>query len=96
MTMATPHRHYEETAARIIADVHGCSGWEPDLGKADSVAQEAGIARARRLCVVIDNDGENLHITVTVNALNPALKVITPAASIAMPRQCELPAPMGW
>jgi voltage-gated potassium channel len=47
--------------------------------KRHSVLQEAGIARARGLCVVIDNDADNLYITVTAKALNPALKVITRA-----------------
>ena len=31
------------------------------------------------LCVVIDNDADNLYITVTAKALNPKLKVITRA-----------------
>ncbi len=47
--------------------------------KRHSVLQEAGIERARGLCVVIDNDADNLYITVTAKALNPALKVITRA-----------------
>jgi len=47
--------------------------------KRHSVLQEAGIARARGLCVVIDNDADNLYITVTAKSLNPNLKVITRA-----------------
>jgi voltage-gated potassium channel len=47
--------------------------------KRHSVLQEAGIARARGLCVVIDNDADNLYITVTAKSLNPKLKVITRA-----------------
>jgi voltage-gated potassium channel len=47
--------------------------------KRHSVLQEAGISRARGLCIVIDNDADNLYITVTAKALNPALKVITRA-----------------
>jgi voltage-gated potassium channel len=47
--------------------------------KRHSVLQEAGIARARGLCIVVDNDADNLYITVTAKALNPALKVITRA-----------------
>jgi len=47
--------------------------------KRHSVLQEAGIERARGLCVVIDNDADNLYITVTAKALNPKLKVITRA-----------------
>ncbi len=47
--------------------------------KRHSVLQEAGIARARGLCVVIDNDADNLYITITAKALNPNLKIITRA-----------------
>jgi len=47
--------------------------------KRHTVLQDAGIARARGLCVVIDNDADNLYITVTAKALNPKLKVITRA-----------------
>jgi len=41
--------------------------------------QAAGIERARGICVVIDNDSENLYITVTAKALNPKLRIITRA-----------------
>jgi voltage-gated potassium channel len=47
--------------------------------KRHSVLQKAGIMRARGLCIVIDNDADNLYITVTAKALNPKLKVITRA-----------------
>jgi voltage-gated potassium channel len=47
--------------------------------KRHSVLQEAGIERARGLCVVIDNDADNLYITITAKALNPKLKIITRA-----------------
>jgi voltage-gated potassium channel len=47
--------------------------------KRHSVLQEAGIDRARGLCVVIDNDADNLYITITAKALNPKLKIITRA-----------------
>jgi voltage-gated potassium channel len=47
--------------------------------KRHSVLEEAGIVRARGLCVVIDNDADNLYITVTAKSLNPKLKVITRA-----------------
>ena len=47
--------------------------------KRHSVLQEAGIDRARGLCVVIDNDADNLYITVTAKSLNPRLKIITRA-----------------
>jgi voltage-gated potassium channel len=47
--------------------------------KRHNVLQEAGIDRALGLCVVIDNDADNLYITVTAKALNAKLKVITRA-----------------
>jgi voltage-gated potassium channel len=47
--------------------------------KRHSVLEEAGIARARGLCVVIDNDADNLYITVTAKALNPKARIITRA-----------------
>jgi voltage-gated potassium channel len=39
----------------------------------------AGILRARGICIVIDNDADNLYITVTARSLNPSLKIITRA-----------------
>jgi voltage-gated potassium channel len=39
----------------------------------------AGIAQAQGICIVIDNDADNLYITVTARSLNPNLKIITRA-----------------
>jgi len=39
----------------------------------------AGIERARGICIVIDNDADNLYITVTARSLNPHIKIITRA-----------------
>ncbi|PYX40445.1 MAG: hypothetical protein DMG81_06220 [Acidobacteria bacterium] len=39
----------------------------------------AGIKRARGICIVIDNDADNLYITVTARSLNENLKIITRA-----------------
>jgi len=39
----------------------------------------AGIERARGICIVIDDDLENLSITITARSLNPKLKIITRA-----------------
>jgi voltage-gated potassium channel len=47
--------------------------------KRRSVLEEARIARARGISVVIDNDADNLYITVTAKSLNPKLKIITRA-----------------
>jgi voltage-gated potassium channel len=47
--------------------------------KRHDVLQAAGIERARGICIVIDNDADNLYITVTARSLNPNLKIITRA-----------------
>ena len=39
----------------------------------------AGIHRARGICIVIDNDADNLYITVTARSMNTNLKIITRA-----------------
>jgi voltage-gated potassium channel len=47
--------------------------------KRHDTLQAAGIERARGICVVIDNDADNLYITVSAKALNPKLRIITRA-----------------
>ena len=47
--------------------------------KRHDALQTAGIERARGICIVIDNDADNLYITVTAKAMNPGLKIITRA-----------------
>jgi voltage-gated potassium channel len=47
--------------------------------KRHDVLKTAGIARAHGICIVIDNDADNLYITVTARSLNPNVKVITRA-----------------
>jgi voltage-gated potassium channel len=47
--------------------------------KRHDVLLKAGIERARGICIVIDNDADNLYITVTARSLNPKLKIITRA-----------------
>ncbi len=47
--------------------------------KRHDILQTAGIERARGVCVVIDNDADNLYITVTAKSLNPKVKIITRA-----------------
>jgi voltage-gated potassium channel len=39
----------------------------------------AGIDRAHGICIVIDNDSDNLYITITAKAMNPKLRIITRA-----------------
>ena len=47
--------------------------------KRHSVLESAGIMRARGICALIDNDADNLYITITAKTLNPKLRVITRA-----------------
>lgn len=47
--------------------------------KRHDVLLTAGIERAVGICVVIDNDADNLYITVTAKSLNPHAKIITRA-----------------
>jgi voltage-gated potassium channel len=47
--------------------------------KRHDVLLAAGIERARGICIVIDNDADNLYITVTARSLNPKVKIITRA-----------------
>ena len=47
--------------------------------KRHDILMEAGIERARGICIVIDNDADNLYITVTARSLNPKAKIITRA-----------------
>lgn len=47
--------------------------------KRHDILLSAGLARARGICVVIDNDADNLYITVTARSLNADIKIITRA-----------------
>ena len=47
--------------------------------KRHDILQTAGIHRARGICIVIDNDADNLYITVTARSMNNDLKIITRA-----------------
>lgn len=47
--------------------------------KRHDVLLEAGLERARGICIVIDSDADNLYITVTARSLNPRIKIITRA-----------------
>lgn len=47
--------------------------------KERDVLLSAGIERARGICIVIDNDLDNLSITITARSLNAKLKIITRA-----------------
>jgi voltage-gated potassium channel len=47
--------------------------------KRHDILLAAGIHRARGICIVIDNDADNLYITVTARSMNANLKIITRA-----------------
>lgn len=47
--------------------------------KRHDILLQAGLERARGICIVIDNDADNLYITVTARSLNPKIKIITRA-----------------
>ncbi len=47
--------------------------------KRQDVLMEAGIERARGICIVIDSDADNLYITVTARSLSATAKIITRA-----------------
>lgn len=44
--------------------------------KRRAVLTEAGIDRAKGICVLIDNDADNLYTTITARSLNPDVKII--------------------
>jgi len=47
--------------------------------KRHDVLLKAGLERATGICIVIDNDADNLYITVTARSINPKVKIITRA-----------------
>ena len=47
--------------------------------KRHDVLLTAGIKRAVGICVLIDNDADNLYITVTARSLSPTVRIITRA-----------------
>jgi voltage-gated potassium channel len=47
--------------------------------KRHDLLKTADITKARGICIVIDDDADNLYITVTARSLNPDVKIITRA-----------------
>jgi voltage-gated potassium channel len=47
-----------------------------------SVLLSAGIEQAKFICTLIDNDADNLYITITAKTLNPKIKVISRAGNL--------------
>lgn len=63
---------YHQLLQEGMPVVHG------DAKRHDTL-RKAGVERARGICVVIDNDSDNLYITVTAKAMSPKLRIITRA-----------------
>jgi voltage-gated potassium channel len=62
--------------------------------KRHDVLHPAGIERARGVCIVIDNDADNLYITVTAKALNQRRALSRERGSLVTRRRCEIQARM--
>jgi voltage-gated potassium channel len=67
-----------EAVAREISDQHGCAAVVGDATH-DEVLIEAGIGRARGVIAALTDDKDNLFVTVTARALNPALRIVAKA-----------------
>ena len=63
---------YRELVNDGIPVIHGDA-------KRHDVLLKAGLERARGICILIDNDSDNLYITVTARSLNAKIKIITRA-----------------
>lgn len=63
---------YRQLLSESMLVIHGDA-------KRHSVLESAGIQRARGICALIDNDADNLYITITAKSLNPKIHVITRA-----------------
>jgi len=63
---------YRQSLSEGMLVIHGDA-------KRHSILEAAGIMRARGICALIDNDADNLYITITAKSLNPNLRVITRA-----------------
>jgi len=67
----------DETVCKNLM-LEGFAVVQGDAGRKASL-RAAGIERARGICILIDNDTENLYITITAKAMNPKLRIITRA-----------------
>jgi voltage-gated potassium channel len=64
-----------EEVAREISAAHGCAVVVGDATH-DEILVEAGIERARGVISALTEDKDNLFVTVTARALNPALRIV--------------------
>ncbi len=72
VVLETNDELYRELLKNGVPVIHGDA-------KARDILLSAGIERARGICIVIDNDLENLSITIAARSLNAKLKIITRA-----------------
>jgi voltage-gated potassium channel len=70
-----------EEVARTISREHDCPAVVGDATH-DEVLQEAGIDRARGVISALTEDKDNLFVTVTARALNPALRIVAKAIDV--------------
>lgn len=72
VVLETNDELYRELLADGVPVIHGDA-------KGRDVLLSAGIERACGICIVIDNDLDNLSITITARSLNANLRIITRA-----------------
>lgn len=68
----------KEPLAREISRDFGCPVVVGDATHDDSLV-EAGIERARGIIAALTDDRDNLYVTVTARALNPAVRIVSKA-----------------
>ncbi|MEY2669651.1 MAG: hypothetical protein RJA59_2289, partial [Pseudomonadota bacterium] len=70
-----------EAVAHEAARLHGGAAVVGDATH-DEVLEQAGIARARGVISALTDDKDNLYVTVTARALNPALRIVAKAIDV--------------
>jgi voltage-gated potassium channel len=78
--LGTPFVVVDRDAA-VAAEAARLHGGAAVVGDAthDEVLEQAGIARARGVISALTDDKDNLYVTVTARALNPALRIVAKA-----------------
>jgi voltage-gated potassium channel len=70
-----------EAVAREVSGTFDCAAVVGDATH-DEVLVEAGIERARGIISALTEDKDNLFVTVTARALNPALRIVAKAIEL--------------
>jgi voltage-gated potassium channel len=70
-----------EAVAHEAARAHGGAAVVGDATH-DEVLEQAGITRARGIISALTDDKDNLYVTVTARALNPALRIVAKAIDV--------------